>query len=64
MDIVALRAEIKAWERDFKTDNGRDATIQDIKERPDLGVALSIGTMDGADNHYIPQLRSTGCTKS
>lgn len=64
MDIVALRAEIKAWERDFKTDNGRDPTIQDIKERPDLGAVLAIDTVDTADNHHFPQLRSTSCTKS
>jgi hypothetical protein len=41
MDFVALRVEIKAWEREFKTDNGRDPTIKDIKDRPDLGAVLT-----------------------
>ncbi|KAF9650325.1 hypothetical protein BDM02DRAFT_1459970 [Thelephora ganbajun] len=36
MDVAALRSEIKAWERDFKADNGRDPTIQDIKDQPDV----------------------------
>ena len=42
MDAVALRTEIKAWERDFKVDNGRDPTIQDIKDRPDLGAVTDL----------------------
>jgi len=41
MDAAPLRAEIKAWERDFKADNGRDPTIQDIKDRPDIGAVLT-----------------------
>jgi hypothetical protein len=41
MDVAALRAEIKAWERDFKADNGRDPAIQDIKDRPDIGAVLA-----------------------
>jgi len=41
MDVTALRAEIKAWERDFKADYGRDPTIQDIKDRPDIGAVLT-----------------------
>ncbi|KAI0706152.1 hypothetical protein BC835DRAFT_1302525 [Cytidiella melzeri] len=36
MDVSALRAEIKAWERDFKTTCGRDPTVQDIKDQPDM----------------------------
>lgn len=54
MDPVALRTEIKAWERDFKTDNGRDPTIQDIKERPDLGAVQTIGTVNAADVNHLP----------
>lgn len=40
MDVAALRAEIKTWERDFKANNGRDPTIQDIKDRQDVGAVL------------------------
>ncbi|TDL28215.1 hypothetical protein BD410DRAFT_351488 [Rickenella mellea] len=36
MDANTLRAEIKAWERDFKKINGREATVQDIKDQPTI----------------------------
>ncbi|KAI0347845.1 hypothetical protein BDW22DRAFT_1341111 [Trametopsis cervina] len=36
MDVSAIRAEIKAWEREFKALHGRDPTIQEIKDRPDI----------------------------
>lgn len=38
MDVSAIRAEIKAWEREFKALHGRDPTIQEIKDRPDIGM--------------------------
>ncbi|TRM65935.1 DNA replication and checkpoint protein-domain-containing protein [Schizophyllum amplum] len=31
---LALKAEIKAWERAFREDNGRDPTIDDIRSQP------------------------------
>ena len=37
-DVATVRAEIKAWERSFKEDNGREATIQDIKDNPAIGM--------------------------
>ncbi|KAF9448178.1 hypothetical protein P691DRAFT_781397 [Macrolepiota fuliginosa MF-IS2] len=33
-DFASLRAEIKAWERNFKETNGREPTIEDIKKQP------------------------------
>ncbi|KAF9502468.1 hypothetical protein BDN71DRAFT_1426117 [Pleurotus eryngii] len=35
-DIAAVRTEIKEWERSFKETNGRDASIDDIKELPHI----------------------------
>ncbi|KAJ7293083.1 hypothetical protein C8J57DRAFT_1268070 [Mycena rebaudengoi] len=36
MDVSTLRAEIKAWERSFKVNNGRNASVQDIREQPEI----------------------------
>lgn len=33
-DVVSLRAEIKAWEREFKSKFSRDPSVQDIKDQP------------------------------
>ncbi|KAJ7161326.1 hypothetical protein C8R43DRAFT_881040 [Mycena crocata] len=35
-DVSALKAEIKTWERNFRATYGRDPSIQDIKEQPNL----------------------------
>ncbi|KAG7452389.1 uncharacterized protein BT62DRAFT_1071529 [Guyanagaster necrorhizus] len=35
-DLATVKAEIKAWERDFKTKYSRLAQVQDIKEHPDI----------------------------
>ncbi|KAK0198937.1 hypothetical protein F5146DRAFT_1021518 [Armillaria mellea] len=35
-DLATVKAEIKAWERDFKAKQGRSAQVQDIKEHPDI----------------------------
>ncbi|OJA16125.1 hypothetical protein AZE42_00034 [Rhizopogon vesiculosus] len=32
--VASLRAEIKAWERDFKSKFSRDPTVQDIRDQP------------------------------
>jgi hypothetical protein len=40
-DIPSLRAELKAWEREFKTDHGREPSVDDIKERPSIGASHS-----------------------
>ncbi|KAG5654729.1 hypothetical protein H0H81_007485 [Sphagnurus paluster] len=36
MDVSTLKADIKAWERSFKSKNARDPTIQDIKLQPEI----------------------------
>ncbi|KAF8898939.1 hypothetical protein BD779DRAFT_1666694 [Infundibulicybe gibba] len=33
-ELANVRAQIKTWERNFKAENGRDPTIQDIKNQP------------------------------
>lgn len=35
-DLATVKAEIKAWERDFKAKHGRSAQVQDIREHPDI----------------------------
>lgn len=41
-EVAALRTELKAWERSFRATHGRDPSIQDIKEEPNLGIPFSI----------------------
>ncbi|KAK7064014.1 DNA replication regulator sld2 [Favolaschia claudopus] len=36
MDVSTLKAEIKAWERSFRANHGREPSVQDIKKQPDL----------------------------
>lgn len=36
-DLVALKADLKSWERDFKLKNGREAKKEDIKAVPKIG---------------------------
>ncbi|KAF8640637.1 hypothetical protein AX17_000294 [Amanita inopinata Kibby_2008] len=35
-DVARVRAEIKQWEKNFKSANGRAPTIDDIKAQPDI----------------------------
>ncbi|KAG6336145.1 hypothetical protein ID866_2955 [Astraeus odoratus] len=35
-DLAAVRAQIKAWERDFRSTRGRDPSVQDIKDQPHM----------------------------
>ncbi|KAL1708374.1 DNA replication and checkpoint protein-domain-containing protein [Schizophyllum commune] len=35
-DVAAVRAEIKAWERAFKQNNGRHPTVDDIRSQPSV----------------------------
>jgi hypothetical protein len=39
MDLGTIRSEIKAWERQFKSDHGRHPSVQDIKDA-DMGQHL------------------------
>ncbi|KAI0375241.1 hypothetical protein BV20DRAFT_1117647 [Pilatotrama ljubarskyi] len=42
MDVGALRAEIKAWERDFKAKHGRDPSVQEIKQQPAIAAKYKL----------------------
>ncbi|KAG9314204.1 hypothetical protein JVU11DRAFT_4990 [Chiua virens] len=35
-DLARVRTEIKSWERDFASTHGRDPSVQDIREQPDI----------------------------
>lgn len=41
-DLAIVRAEIKAWERSFKEDHGRAATVDDVRQDNAMGVLNSI----------------------
>jgi hypothetical protein len=40
-ELASVRAEVKAWERNFKRENGRDPTVDDIRKQPAVGVSCS-----------------------
>lgn len=40
MDLTSVRAEIKAWEHEFRSTHARDPTVQEIKDRPEIGITL------------------------
>ncbi|KZP31145.1 hypothetical protein FIBSPDRAFT_883424 [Athelia psychrophila] len=42
MDVSAVRAHIKSWERDFKAEHGRGPSVQDIKEQPAIAEKYKI----------------------
>ncbi|KAG6832518.1 hypothetical protein H0H92_000147 [Tricholoma furcatifolium] len=42
MDVSTVKAEVKAWERSFKAENGRDPTIQDIKDIPHIAAKYKL----------------------
>jgi len=35
--VSALKAQIKAWERSFRQTHGKDPSVQDIRDNPDIG---------------------------
>lgn len=37
MDLAALKAELKVWERAFKAQHGREPGKGDIKAAPEMG---------------------------
>jgi hypothetical protein len=37
-DLAIVRAEIKAWERNFRVSNGRQPSVQDIRDQPQIGI--------------------------
>ncbi|RDX51114.1 hypothetical protein OH76DRAFT_1471161, partial [Lentinus brumalis] len=42
MDLAALRAEIKTWERDFHASYGREPSIQEIKDQPAIAAKYKL----------------------
>ena len=42
MDATAVKAEIKSWEHQFRAQNGRSATIEDVKALPSIGVSFTL----------------------
>lgn len=40
MDLTLVKAELKSWERDFKSTNGRDPSKADIKAVPEIGQSV------------------------
>ncbi|KAL5495008.1 hypothetical protein ACEPAI_470 [Sanghuangporus weigelae] len=42
MDVAALRADIKSWERAFKTENQRAPTLDDIKVLPKIAAKYKL----------------------
>ncbi|OSX67315.1 hypothetical protein POSPLADRAFT_1051460 [Postia placenta MAD-698-R-SB12] len=38
MDLTSVRAEIKAWEHEFRSTHARDPTVQEIKDRPEIAA--------------------------
>lgn len=41
-ELAAVRTEIKAWEREFRSAQGRDPSVQDIKDHPHIGTCPAI----------------------
>lgn len=63
MDVASLRAEIKAWERDFRSKHTRDPTIQEIKNQPAIGIASSLFSCNLRTLRHAPSQRpSTNST--
>ncbi|KAI0931817.1 hypothetical protein AcW1_000885 [Taiwanofungus camphoratus] len=42
MDISSLRADIKAWERNFRAKHARDPSIQEIKDQPAIAAKYKL----------------------
>ncbi|KAI0332035.1 hypothetical protein GY45DRAFT_1321590 [Cubamyces sp. BRFM 1775] len=42
MDVASVRAEIKAWERDFRAKHGRDPSVQEIKDQPAIAAKYKL----------------------
>ncbi|KAG6821372.1 hypothetical protein H0H93_014169 [Arthromyces matolae] len=42
MNVSTVKAEVKAWERSFKADNGREPNVQDIKDFPEIAAKYKL----------------------
>jgi len=41
-ELAAVRAQIKTWEREFRSAKGRDPSVQDIKDHPHIGTSPAL----------------------
>ncbi|KAF7784023.1 hypothetical protein Agabi119p4_188 [Agaricus bisporus var. burnettii] len=41
-ELASVRAEVKAWERNFKQENGREPTVDDIRKQPSVAQKYKI----------------------
>ena len=66
MDVAALRAEIKAWERDFKALHGRQPSIDEIRQQPRIGTCspLSFSISFPSLTTHNAQPKSTNSTRN
>ena len=64
MDVSALRAEIKSWEKLFRQQHGRDPSIQEIKDLPDIGQSVPRRTCCTPLTTPRPQRTNTSSTRS
>ena len=56
-NLVAIRAELKAWEKSFKARQGREPSKTDIKANPDIGQSLLISQEMGSRGRLLRLLR-------
>ncbi|TFY62850.1 hypothetical protein EVJ58_g3612 [Rhodofomes roseus] len=42
MDAAVLRAELKAWERDFRSKHSRNPTVEEIKDQPAIAAKYKL----------------------
>ncbi|KAI0080356.1 hypothetical protein K474DRAFT_1658079 [Panus rudis PR-1116 ss-1] len=55
MDVATVRAELKAFERDFRSQHGRDPTVQEIKDRPAIAEKYKLYKKLAKSNASAPQ---------
>lgn len=52
VDLVAIRAELKSWERSFRTSHGREPGKDDIKAEPEIGGCDLVRSLASLVNRY------------
>ena len=65
-NIIDLRADIKAWERDFKALHGRQPSIDEIRQQPRIGTCspLSFSISFPSLTTHNAQPKSTNSTRN
>ncbi|CCM04206.1 uncharacterized protein FIBRA_06372 [Fibroporia radiculosa] len=54
MDVASLRAEIKAWEREFRGMHSRNPSIQEIKDQPAIAAKYKLYKSLSKSSVYAP----------